>query len=81
MTHKNIFISPDFTPQERAKNKQLHVELQRRKASGETALIIKRGRIISKQPPKGPPQSMDSTPTHLLSTAAPQSMDSTSTSH
>ena len=64
-SHKNVFISPDLTPQERATNKQLRTELQRCKASGEINLIIKRGQIISKQP---------------LSKAAPQSMDSTTTS-
>ena len=40
--YRNVFISPDLTPQERASNKQLCTELQRRKAAGEPNLIIKR---------------------------------------
>jgi len=60
-TYKNVFISPDLTPQERASNKQLRIELQRRKAAGEPNLIIKRGQIVSKQPlSKATPQSVDS---------------------
>ena len=39
--YKNFFISLDLTPQERETSKTLHTELQRRKASGETNLIIK----------------------------------------
>jgi len=59
-TYRNVFISPDLTPQERASNKQLRTELQRRKAAGEPNLIIKRGQIVSKQSlPKATPQSVD----------------------
>jgi len=59
-SYKNVFISPDLTPQERVVNKQLRAELQRRKESGEPNLIIRRGKIIPKQSPsKATSQSMD----------------------
>jgi len=51
-THKRVFISPDLTPQEREANKQLRQELKRRKDAGDTNLIIKNGKIVSKQPPQ-----------------------------
>ena len=45
----NIFISPDQTPQEREKSKKLREELKRRRAAGETNIIIKRGIIVTDQ--------------------------------
>ena len=49
-TYNNVYISPDLTPKEREINRQLHTELKRRKQAGETNLMIKRGKIIIKQP-------------------------------
>ena len=43
-----MYISPDLTPKEREINRQLHTELKRRKQAGETNLMIKRGKIITK---------------------------------
>ena len=48
-TYKKVFISPDLLPKEREVNKLLHQELKRRKEAGEVNLIIRRGKIISKQ--------------------------------
>ena len=48
-TYNNVYISPDLTPKEREINRQLHTELKRRKQAGETNLMIKRGKIITKQ--------------------------------
>ena len=48
-TYKRVFISPDLTLQEREANKQLRQELRRRKDAGESNLIIKNGKIVSKQ--------------------------------
>ena len=58
-TYKKVFISPDLTPKEREANKNLLEELRRRKQAGEVNLIIKRGKIISKQ--MNGPAAMDST--------------------
>ena len=48
-TYKCVFISPDLTLQEREANKQLRQELRHRKDAGELNLIIKNGKIVSKQ--------------------------------
>ena len=44
----NIYVTPDLTIKERETNKALREELKRRKDNGEKNLIIKRGRIVTK---------------------------------
>ena len=52
-TYKRVYISPDLTLKEREANKCLRTELRRRKEAGETNLIIKHGKIVSKSPSSG----------------------------
>ena len=47
-SHQNVYISPDLTPKEREINKLLREQLRRRKEAGESDLIIRRGKIVSK---------------------------------
>lgn len=42
----NIFITPDMTPKEREKNKELREELKRRRENGEEGIAIRRGKIV-----------------------------------
>ena len=42
---KEIFITPDMTPREREKNKELREELKRRRELGEERLVIRKGQI------------------------------------
>ena len=44
-----VFINPDLSVHEREKGKKLRAELTRRRASGETHLVIRRGRIVQTQ--------------------------------
>ena len=44
-----FFISPDLSPKERASNKFIHQELRHCKKAGEANLIIRHGKILSKQ--------------------------------
>ena len=48
-TYQNVFISPDLSPKERASNKILRQELRLRKEAGEANLIIRCGKIVTKQ--------------------------------
>ena len=52
-TYQNVFILLDLSPKERASNKTLHQELRRRKLkeASETNLIIRHGKIVTKQIP------------------------------
>lgn len=60
-TYQNVYISPDLSPKERETNKLLRQELRRRKESGEVNLIIKHGKIVSKQVnSNSPTETMDS---------------------
>ena len=43
-----VFITPDLSPKEREKNRQLREELKRRHDDGEEGLIIRKGEIIRK---------------------------------
>ena len=47
-TYRNVYISPDLTLKEREANKLLRQELFTRKQAGETNLIIRHGKIVSK---------------------------------
>ena len=47
---KNVYISPDLTRKEREHNKKSRLELKQRKDQGEKNLIIKRGRIVDRNP-------------------------------
>ena len=47
-SYQNVYISPDQTPKEREASKLLRQELRRRKDTGESNLIIRRGKIVSK---------------------------------
>ena len=44
--YSNIYITPDLTPEEQAKDKALRAELKRRRSKGEV-VEIRRGRIVS----------------------------------
>ena len=43
---KRVFITPDLSPKERQKNKDLREDLQRRMEEGEENLVIRRGQIV-----------------------------------
>ena len=43
---KEIFINPDLSPKERQAQKELRLELARRKEAGESGIFIRRGRIV-----------------------------------
>ena len=43
---KNIFIVPDLTRREREKDKELRIELERRRNLGEQGWYIKRGNLM-----------------------------------
>ena len=43
---KRVFITPDLSPKERQKNKDLREELQRRMEEGEENLVTRRGQIV-----------------------------------
>ena len=45
----NIYVSPDRTRQKRESFRKLRVELKQRKEGGEPNLIIRNGRIVTKQ--------------------------------
>ena len=56
---KNIYISPDLTPQQRLEGKQLRDELRRRRDNGERNLIIRHNKIVrdpKSQMPQNNPQ-------------------------
>ena len=61
-----IYINPDLSARERARGKQLRDELARRKAAGESNLIIRQGRITKR----------DSSGTYF-SEQSPQDVDNT----
>ena len=42
----NIYVTPDLSPKEREKNKQLRAELKKRKEDGEDSLVIRKGKIV-----------------------------------
>ena len=68
-TYQNVFISLDLSPKERASNKTLHQELRRRKLkeASETNLIIRRGKIVTKQVVPNPATvKMDSSTNNLV---------------
>ena len=46
--YSNIYVTPDLTPEEQARDKALREELKRRRLAGEV-VEIRRGRIIRKQ--------------------------------
>ena len=52
-----VYINPDLSAREREKAKQLREELASRKASGETNLIIRRGKIVNRYDPASTQQS------------------------
>ena len=58
-TYQNVFTSPDLTPKERETNKLLHQELKCHKEAGESDLIIRRGKIVSKIVKNSTPMTMD----------------------
>ena len=45
---KNVFISRDYTPRERAERKRLEAELRERREYGEENLIIRAGKIVQR---------------------------------
>ena len=45
--YNNIYVTPDLTPEEQAKDKALRAELKKRREDGE-AVEIRRGRIVSR---------------------------------
>ena len=51
-TWSDIFITPDMTPKERERNKQLREELKRRRNEGEEGLVIRGGQIKQLNQPK-----------------------------
>ena len=46
---KSVFITPDLSPKERKRNKELRDELKRRTDEGEEDLVIRRGKIVKIQ--------------------------------
>ena len=46
--YSNIYVTPDLTPEEQARDKALRAELKRRKSAGES-VEIRRGRIVIKK--------------------------------
>ncbi len=45
----NIYISPDLTPTEREKDKQVRLEMKERRDAGEKTLYIRGGQILVRQ--------------------------------
>ena len=45
---QKVYLSPDLTPQERKENRELLMELKRRREEGEKDIMIRRGRIVKK---------------------------------
>ena len=45
---QKVYISPDLTPQERKENRELLMELKRRREEGEKDIMIRRDRIVKK---------------------------------
>lgn len=66
-----VYLNPDLTWKERQANQQLRTELHRRRAAGETDLVILRGKVVSKKRAPGtqaegsglPPARTTSAPT------------------
>jgi len=46
---QKVYLSPDLTPQERKENRELLMELKRRREEGEKDIMIRRGRIVKKK--------------------------------
>jgi len=49
--YANIYISPDLSPTERARNRQLRQELKERREKGEEHLVIRGGAVVHAPPP------------------------------
>ena len=49
---KGIYINPDLSVKERQAQRELRLELTRRKENGESGIFIRRGRIIKSTRPK-----------------------------
>ena len=43
---KRVFITPDLSPKERQRNKELREDLKSRTEEGEENLVIRRGKIV-----------------------------------
>ena len=57
--YKDVYITPDLTKTERVVAKDLRDELKRRRASGETNLVIRRGKIVERRQPDVTDDNMD----------------------
>ena len=57
--HKNVFISPDLTPQQREKDRKLRAELKSRRGDGETELYINKGKIVQRKKSEQEPVDSD----------------------
>lgn len=60
--YNKVYISPDLSPKEREANKKLQIELRQRRQGGETNLIIRKGKIVSKIAASNP--AVDSNNSH-----------------
>ena len=58
--YNKVYISPDLSPKEREANKKLHMELRQHRQGGETNLIIRKGKIVSKITASNPAVNSDS---------------------
>ena len=66
--YQNVFTSPDLLSKVRESNKILHQELRSCKEAGEANLIIKCGRIVTKQVVSNPATAtMDSSTVQIIS--------------
>ena len=80
--YTDIFISPDLTKAEKEKQRELRVELKRRREAGETGLVIRGGSIVSinkKTRRENSVSTLDLPPT--VSSNNTQSMDCSSASN
>ena len=60
--YSKVYISPDLSPKEQEANKKLHIELRQHRQAGETNLVIKKGKIVTKTTALNP--VTDSTSSH-----------------
>ena len=50
--HRNIYINPDLTPEQRKADSELRKHLKNRRNEGETDIYISKGKIVKSSPPK-----------------------------